>query len=386
MKDVDVQNINQKAIDEMKQEKYNETHNTFNETQEAFNRKPSVGIGLSGGVDSALVAALLMEQGYEVRGYTMQVIDEMADLPMAEAIAKQLGIPWEVVDFREAFKASVITPWREAYIQGCTPNPCILCNRHIKYGQFATYILEHCDYMATGHYARVEKDPIAGNYQLFRGAADRKDQAYVLYQLPQEILSRLLLPLGAIENKQETREMAQKRGIVVADKKDSDGICFLPKNTRYSEFIQNAFPQKNFAGEIVHVDGRKLGTHPSYFDFTIGQKRNEWIRCDKGESVVSIQPDTGTVVIGSESLLYEGSCKLTDLRFVAESVQDLHGIVIKLFQWGWFLEGWLERIEGETFLHFKEPVRGIAKGQSAVFYEKSNQGQPTKVLGGGIVS
>lgn len=337
-----------------------------------------VGIGLSGGVDSGLSAALLIEAGYNVTGYTMQVTNSRKEIERAIKVANQLGINHEVVDLRNEFEAKVIKPWAKQYLEGQTPNPCILCNRGIKYGVFAEYLLSKEDYMATGHYAKVVFDEVDQRYHLYRSNTYRKDQSYVLYQMTQAMLSRLILPLGNNENKAVTRDMAAQRGLIVSDEKDSEGICFI-QGKKYSEYIQSLYTEHAFHGEIIHTTGAKLGDHTSYCDFTIGQKRQGDFKCEKGQAVIGINPQLRQVMVGDESLLYATSMTVGQCHFIVPLLGKTH-CTLRMFQWGHDLAVTVERIsDTKCSVLFDVPARAVAKGQSAVFYHGD------EVLGGGII-
>ena len=236
-------------------------------------------IAMSGGVDSSVTAKLVQDAGFECVGCTMQLFsDEEApegspdNVKDAGAIASRLGMSYHVFDYRELFRCQVIDPFIEAYANGRTPNPCLDCNRELKFGQLLREAEKlGCSHIATGHYARIEKDEKTGRYLLRKGLDETKDQSYVLYALTQEQMEHVLLPLGSMR-KSEVREIAEASGFVNADRPDSQDICFVPDGD-YAAVIRKAsgrdFPQ----GEFVDLDGNPIGTHKGIIHYTIGQTR-----------------------------------------------------------------------------------------------------------------
>ena len=336
-----------------------------------------VAVGISGGIDSATAAYLLKKEGHEVIGVTMKGHDVFADLEDARSVCEYLGIPHHVIDLRDEFKEMVSKPFSEFYLEGKTPNPCIICNRKIKYGLFMDRALQlGADMFATGHYARVANDN--GTYRLLKAKSSEKDQAYVLHVLTQEKLSKLILPLGEFNNKDEIRKIASEAGIKVADKKDSLGICFISEN-HYAEYIAKEYPEKVLPGKYILSDGTEMGTHPGIIYHTIGQKRNLFTKEKTGLSVIKLDAREHTVTLGSEEELYHRGFTLTDVTFTREVPEPPLEINIRMFQWGYEMPATLKK-NGEGYkVVFDKKERAIARGQHAVFYTGD------EVIGGGRI-
>ena len=299
------------------------------------NQKKKVVIGMSGGVDSSVAAWLLVQQGYEVIGVTMQIWQEedeetvqeeggccgLSAVDDARRVAWQLKIPYYVMNFRSEFKNKVMDYFVEEYLQGRTPNPCIACNRYVKWESLLKRSMDiGADYIATGHYARVEKLE-NGRYALKRSATDAKDQTYALYNLTQEQLSRTLMPVGEY-SKEEIRRMAEELGLQVAHKADSQEICFIPDHD-YARFIEEEVARENLQiqseacsgcaacdtkktcrqipgpGNFVDLEGNILGQHQGITHYTIGQRKGLGLAMGHPVFVVEIRPETNEVVIGS---------------------------------------------------------------------------------------
>lgn len=336
--------------------------------------KTPVTVAMSGGVDSAAAALLLIESGYDVRGITMQVHDDHDDTQLARRLCAQLGIPHEVLDLRTRFRTAVIEPFADAYFHGMTPNPCILCNKAVKFGTLMDHALAASGGLfATGHYARIER--VEGRFWLRRGLDPRKDQSYHLHFLDQNRLARTLLPLGRFESKQQVRALVRNAGLEVSEKKDSDGICFS-RGMRYDAWLETAYPERNIAGHYTDLSGTILGPCERPFAHTIGQKRGLQIQSQDDLRVIAIQPVQGRVSLGREEDLYRSKARLTDVSLV----QPLYSqpIEVQMFHWGLRLPAVLDQ-KDPTILRFLEPVRAIAPGQYAVFYRDDD------VLGGGRV-
>lgn len=302
------------------------------------NQKKKVVIGMSGGVDSSVAAWLLVQQGYEVIGVTMQIWQEedeetvqeeggccgLSAVDDARRVAWQLKIPYYVMNFRSEFKNKVMDYFVEEYLQGRTPNPCIACNRYVKWESLLKRSMDiGADYIATGHYARVEKLE-NGRYALKRSATDAKDQTYALYNLTQEQLSRTLMPVGEY-SKEEIRRMAEELGLQVAHKADSQEICFIPDHD-YARFIEEEVARENLQiqseassgcaacdtkktcrqipgpGNFVDLEGNILGQHQGITHYTIGQRKGLGLAMGHPVFVVEIRPETNEVVIGSKRM------------------------------------------------------------------------------------
>lgn len=349
-----------------------------------------VAVAMSGGIDSSVTAFLLKRIGYEVVGVTMHLYDEIGDdgLPrpqkeifQARKAAKSLGIPHHVADFRPVFDWVVKSPFAKAYSEGRTPNPCMECNRQIKYGKLLEYAMEiGAYYLATGHYASVEFDEELGRYRLYRAKAENKDQSYLLNGLGQGQLSHLLLPLGDVLSKEQVRETALEMGIYSAGKRESKDICFVP-GKRYIDFVEASFPNAAIPGEFVDSDGNVLGTHKGISRYTIGQRKGLGHTFDRRYYVVSIDSRRNRVVLGDDSETYASEIHVGKVNFIPfdELILPIKAKV-RVCQWGWFLQASIFPAKGkEARVVFDKPERAPAPGQWAVFYRDG------EVLGGGII-
>ena len=355
-------------------------------------KKGRVLVAMSGGVDSSVAAALLVEQGYECIGVTMQLWPE--DLPLAHEsgccslsavedarrVANKLGIPYYVLNFAHSFAEEVIERFAEEYLRGRTPNPCIVCNEKVKFGTFLQKALElGCDYVATGHYARVEYDPERGRYFLKRGKDPKKDQSYTLYGLTQEQLARTLLPLGAY-HKDEVRAIARELGLVTASKPDSQEICFVPEGD-YRAFMERYKPESKRPGPIVDLDGNVLGEHQGIAFYTIGQRKGLGITHPTPLYVVAIDEATNTVVVGPREAVQGMSLLADPVNLIA--VPELAGPMEVTCKIRYRVQEAPATIvpgeDGAVITHFEEPQSAITPGQSVVWYDGDI------VIGGGII-
>ena len=256
----------------------------------------TLAIAMSGGVDSSAAACLLLEQGYELVGLTMKLFSRPGDVwhdgEDAQAVARQLGFPHHMVDLSPCFCTQVMDAFAAAYEAGCTPNPCVTCNRHIKFGALLDEAVKlGCEKLATGHYARVEYDAGSGRYLLKKASRPEKDQSYVLSTLTQAQLSRTLLPLGEL-SKEEIRDIAHSRGLVTAHKSDSQDICFIPDGD-YGAFIRSHTGKDYPAGPFLNEEGTLLGRHTGIIDYTVGQRRGLGVSSNHGRLYVKeISPTT----------------------------------------------------------------------------------------------
>ncbi|MDD6127154.1 MAG: tRNA 2-thiouridine(34) synthase MnmA [Veillonellaceae bacterium] len=354
--------------------------------------KKTVVVGMSGGVDSSLTAALLLEQGYDVIGVTMRLADESRDFAEndrgccslsavddARRVCDILGIPHYVMDFKDLFREKVIDNFLAEYAHGRTPNPCIACNRYVKFGGLLERALEiGAQYVATGHYARIEQDK-TGRYLLKKGIDPQKDQAYALYHLNQQSLAHFLMPLGG-QTKVETRRLAEKLGLPVAHKPDSQEICFVPDDD-YKRYLRENEPECLVPGDIVDTEGHVLGHHAGVPLYTIGQRKGLGIAAERPLYVVRLDMERHQVVVGGAGDVYAESLVAGDCNWIAiDGLTAPMDVTVKV-RYG-KKEG-AARIEplpdGRVRATFAEPQRAVTPGQSAVFYDGD------VVVGGGII-
>lgn len=353
----------------------------------------TVVIGMSGGVDSSVGAYLLKKQGYRVIGVTMQIWQE--ETPSCEAenggccglsavedagrVADDLQIPHYVMNFREEFKKNVMDYFVEEYLNGRTPNPCIACNRYVKWEALLKRSLHiGADYIATGHYARIEQLP-NGRYTLKKSATAAKDQTYALYNLTQEQLSHTLMPVGAY-TKEEIRRMAEEIGLLVAHKRDSQEICFIPDHD-YASFIEKNTDTEILPGNFVSTDGTVLGKHKGIIHYTVGQRKGLNLSLGRPAFVTEIRPQTNEVVIGTGEEVFFDRLYANHLNFM--SVPDIEGEMEVFAKIRYSHQGALCRVkkvaEDVMLCKFYEPQRAITPGQAVVLYDGDY------VLGGGVI-
>ena len=343
-------------------------------------------VAMSGGVDSAGAALLLRQQGYEVFGVTLRLRSAGAsdpqeqDIADARSVADTLGIPHTVLDLRELFQREVMDRFVSEYAAGRTPNPCVDCNRCIKFGALLDWALDHgADALATGHYARVGQDEASGRHLLLRGTDRWKDQSYVLYQLTQHQLSHLLLPVGSCE-KPKLRAMAEQAGLRNAHRADSQDICFIPDGD-YVSFLRSYGGVVSVPGDFVDLEGRVLGRHKGLECYTTGQRKGLGVSAGVPVYVVRKDLETGTVVLGPNSALY--TRELTADRVNLISVGHLEGplqVTAKTRYTQQEAEATVEPLpDGRIRVTFQEPQRAVTAGQAVVLY------QGEAVLGGGTI-
>lgn len=342
-------------------------------------------VGMSGGVDSAISALLLKNDGYDVTGVNCRFFchsDESAlsDTEDARAVAEKIGIPFQVMDFTEEFKRTVIGSFISVYENGATPNPCIVCNRQLKFGSMLTEAEKQgFDFIATGHYAQCGYDEGSGRYYLKKGADASKDQSYVLYCLTQHQLSRTLFPLGSL-TKEKAREIALAENLVNAKKKDSQDICFVPDGD-YGSFIEGWLNKTYPAGDFVNTEGKVLGTHKGIIRYTVGQRRGLGLALPAPMYVKEKDVKNNRVVLCSNEELFTRRVETTDINLITCSRIDSPIRVRAKTRYS-HKEQWArvwQTDENTLLAEFEEPVRAITLGQSLVLYDGDY------VVGGGII-
>jgi tRNA-specific 2-thiouridylase len=365
----------------------------------------TIAVAMSGGVDSSTVAAMLRADGCNIVGLTMQLWNQrrlaghagmpetvhgrccsLDDVYDARRVAETIGIPYYVVNHEDRFERDVVRPFVHEYLSGRTPIPCSLCNNHLKFDQLITVAQQiGADAVATGHYARVEFDDRRGRWLLKRPADRSKDQTYFLFGLTQEQLSRTLFPLGGM-TKPEVRELARKHGLALAEKPDSQEICFVPGGD-YKNFLDaylaeqgESFPET--AGELVTTDGRVIGEHSGIHNFTVGQRKGLGVATGSPLYVLQIKGDTRQVIVGDQENLYSRTLLTRKINLI--SIEDLHqpmAVSVKIRHRHDPASAKIEKTSGDEILvTFDQPQRAITPGQAAVFYDGDT------VVGGGWIS
>ena len=340
-------------------------------------------LGMSGGVDSSVSALLLKEAGYEVIGVTLNLFPCTTCCSYIDVkdVCRKIGIEHFIYDGVEDFEKHVIQDFISEYKQCRTPNPCIECNKYMKFGAMYEKAKElGCDYIATGHYAKIEWDDKYKQNVLKKSKADKKDQSYVVYNLPREMLDKVLFPLGDFTSKDQIRKIAEEHNLSVAHKSDSEDICFIP-NKDYKAFLENNSDIKAKQGNIVNLKGEKLGTHTGLYKYTIGQRKGLGISNPVPLFVVGYNQAKNELIVGEEKDLYKKELYVTDINLLlADKLEQPLKVNAKIRYAAKEAPATITQVEPNKIkVEFDQPQKSITPGQSVVFYVDDI------VLGGGKI-
>ncbi len=342
-------------------------------------------LGMSGGVDSSVSALLLKNKGYEVIGTTLELfvgssccnVNTYID---AKNVCNSIGIPHFTYDYKEDFRKNVIEDFINCYANCKTPNPCIECNKYMKFGIMYEKAKElGCNYIATGHYAKTEYSDEYKRWVLKKSNAGKKDQSYVLWNIHKDLIEHILFPLADFENKENIREIARKNNLKIADKPDSEDICFIP-NGNYKKFLESNSNIKPKLGNIVNSKGEILGKHNGLYNYTIGQRKGLGISNPVPLFVLGFNKDKNEVIVGEEKELYKTEVLVTDINLLlVDKITEEMEVEIKTRYSAKVARAKIVQVGNNIKVKFYEPQRAITPGQSAVFYVGDI------VLGGGKI-
>ena len=337
---------------------------------------------MSGGVDSSVAAALLQKQGYEVEGVTMKLTAGVCcDIGSAQAVCHHLSIPHHLLDLQAEFTQHIVNDFISEYRSGRTPNPCIKCNDLVKFHLLLDFArAKGFDFLATGHYARIDRDESASRFLLKKGLDAGKDQSYFLYRLTQDQMKNILLPLGGM-HKTDVRTLARELGLPAAERPESQEICFVPDNN-YRTFLKEQAPEILRPGEMVMADGKVVGRHDGIAFFTVGQRRKLGVAAGERLYVVRVEPETNRVVLGKLRELETSEMIVSDANFIAiDKLGESKNVTVKIRYRSPYVPALIEPFEQDRVrVVFDKPVPGVCPGQAAVFYEGD------VVVGGGTIT
>ena len=334
-----------------------------------------VSLGMSGGVDSSVSALLLKNSGYDVIGVTLELFAGSSCCNTntymdAKNICNQIGIPHFIFNYQKEFKENVINDFICSYENCQTPNPCIECNKYLKFGYMYEKAKElGCYYVATGHYAKTEYSEKYGRWVLKKSNSLKKDQSYVLWNIPKDIIEHIIFPLADYEDKEEIRQIARDNNLKVANKPDSEDICFIPDGN-YKKFLENNSDIKPKIGNIVNSKGEILGKHTGLYNYTIGQRKGLGISYKVPLFVIGFNKERNEVIVGEESELYKTHMKVNNINLLLfDKLDNEIEVDVKIRYSSKPAKATIKQVsDTEIEVEFKEPQRGITPGQSAVFY------------------
>ncbi len=343
-------------------------------------------LGMSGGVDSSVSALLLKEQGYDVIGTTLELFAGSSCCNMntyidAKNVCNSIGIPHFTYDYKEEFKKYVIDDFINCYANCKTPNPCIECNKYMKFGVMYDKAKKlGCNYIATGHYAKTEYSSEHNRWVLKKSKAGRKDQSYVLWSIPKELIEHIIFPLAEFETKEEIRKIAKQHNLKVANKPDSEDICFIPDGN-YKKFLENNSSIKPKSGNIVNTKGEILGKHNGLYNYTIGQRKGLGISYKAPLFVIGLNKEKNEVIVGEESEIYKKEMYVNEINLLLiDELKEKMQVTVKTRYSSLEQKATIEMAEKDTIkVTFENPVARITPGQSAVFYKDDI------VVGGGKI-